>query len=232
LTDIPPEKNIILKAVSLFRNRTGFDRGLIVKAEKRIPAGSGLGGGSSDAALTLLTLNKMAGFSLNLGGLLEMAEVLGSDVPFFIHGTGAALVTGRGECIKPLEYPQWFLVLINPGFPSGTADAFRLLDNYRQASFASLRETKPNIEHNSVSSWLCKMDFTNIYNDFLPVFPEHEKSVYNGIITQLKELGADFSSLSGSGSTCFGIFNEKTQADHAALVMGKKWKFAKSCKVG
>jgi 4-diphosphocytidyl-2-C-methyl-D-erythritol kinase len=230
LTDIPQENNLIFKAVSLFRSRTGFDQGFIVRVEKRIPTGSGFGGGSSDAAATLLALNKMAGFPLNLGGLLEMAAALGSDVPFFIHGTGAAQVTGRGEYIEPLEVPRWFLTLVTPGFPSDTAVAFRLLDNYRQAC-ASVRETPPYME-DTAPSRLCVADFANMYNDFLPVFPEHEKSVYNGIISQLRELGAVFAGLSGSGSACFGVFTEKTQADNAALVLGKKWKFVKSCKAG
>jgi 4-diphosphocytidyl-2-C-methyl-D-erythritol kinase len=231
LINIPQENNLIFKAVSLFRSKTGFDQGLIIKVEKRIPAESGLGGGSSDAAATLLVLNKMAGFPLNLGEFLEIAAVLGSDVPFFIHETGAAWVTGRGACIKPLETPRWFLTLAVPGFPSATTTAFRLLDNYRQASSAFIREVPTNME-DTAPSRLCGTDFAYMYNDFLPVFPGHEKSVYNGIIAQLKELGAVFASLSGSGSACFGVFNEKTYADNASVVLGKKWKLVKSCTAG
>jgi 4-diphosphocytidyl-2-C-methyl-D-erythritol kinase len=234
LIDIPQEENIIYKAVSLFRSKTGFCQGLIIKTEKRIPAGGGLGGGSSDAACTLLALNQIAGSPLNFNKLLELAAALGSDVPFFIHKTSAALVTGRGECIKPLKTPRLFLTLVNPGFPSDTASAFRLLDNYRlQASggnTASIEETPPFTGQRNASLRLRKKDFSNMYNDFLPVFPEREKSMYNGIIAQLMELGACFSSLSGSGSTCFGIFNRKDQAENAALVLGKKWKFVRVCK--
>jgi len=233
LTDIPQEKNIIYKAVSLFRNKTGFCKGLIIKAEKHIPTGGGLGGGSSDAASTLLALNQIAGFPLNFCKLFEMSVALGSDVPFFIYETGAALVTSRGECIKPLKTPHWFLVLVNPGFLSDTASAFRLLDNYRlqtsSGNAASIPETPPFTLHKNALLRLRKKDFTNMYNDFLPVFPEREKSVYNDIITQLKELGACFASLSGSGSTCFGVFNGKDSAENAALVLGKNWKFVRVC---
>jgi len=226
LISIPPEKNIIFNAASLFRNRTGFNQGLIIKVEKRIPVGGGLGGGSSDAAGTLFTLNKIVGFPLTSAALLEMAAVLGSDVR----------VTGRGECIKPLKSPRLFLTLVSPGFPSDTACAFRLLDNYRlqasSANAAPVPQAQPFIEDKSAPLRLRKKDFTKMYNDFLPVFPEREKSVYNGIIAQLKELGAAFAGLSGSGSACFGVFKEKTQAESAALVLGKKWKFVKACTAG
>jgi len=227
LTVIPQEENIIYKAVTLFRSRTGFEQGLIIKAEKRIPAGSGLGGGSSDAACTLLALNEMAGFPLNRAALLEMAGALGSDVPFFTHGAGAAWVTGRGECIEPLTAPRLFLTLAAPGFPSDTAAAFRLLDNYRQARASGGIHT----EHNAFLRNFAAMA-NNLYNDFLPVFGERERTVYNGIIARLKELGADYAGLSGSGSACFGVFKEKTQADNAAAVLAKKWKFVKSCTAG
>jgi 4-diphosphocytidyl-2-C-methyl-D-erythritol kinase len=232
LADIPQEDNIIFKAVSLFRSRTGFDQGLNINVEKRIPCGSGLGGGSSNAASTLLVLNKMAGFPLDLGGLLEAAATLGSDVPFFIYETSAAWVTGRGECIKPLETPHWLFVLVIPNFSSNTAIAFRLLDNFRLASSASIRESLIEIKNYTVPSRFSEINFADMYNDFLPVFPEHEKSVYNGIISQLKELGADFAGLSGSGSACFGVFNEKTRADNVVLNLEKKWKFVKICGTG
>lgn len=227
---IPREKNIIYKAMTLFRSRTGFERGLIIRAEKRIPAGSGLGGGSSDAAGALLALNKIAGFPLLPGALLEMAAALGSDVPFFMQGAGAAWVTGRGEHVKPLQIPRLFLTLAAPGFPSDTASAYRQLDNYRltRASGAdappeaSPAQAKPVIEQN-------RLDFASMRNDFLPVFSESEKAAYNSIIDGLMELGADYASLSGSGSACFGVFGEKALADNAAARLAKEWKFVKSC---
>jgi len=209
--DLPVEKNIIFKALSLFRAKTGFDHGLEISVEKRIPFGGGLGGGSSDAAATLLALNKLADFPLSREQLLEMAASLGSDVPFFIYKTAAARVTGRGECIEPLEAPYLFLVLVNPGFPSDTAAAFRLFD---EKVTDTVREPSA---HGEISKFLNMAPETwPFYNDFLPVFKEPEKSVYNGIISQLRELGADFAGLSGAGSTCFGVFAERELAERAA----------------
>ena len=139
---IPPEENIVFRAISLFRTRTGYDCGLKVTIEKHIPPGGGLGGGSSDAASTLLALNRLAapaGCGLDEPALVEMGANLGSDVPFFLHelsaATGAAWVSGRGEQIQPLTLPESFgslsFVLVNPGFPSDTAEAYRLLDRGR-----------------------------------------------------------------------------------------------------
>jgi len=225
---VPLQDNIIFKALSLFREKTGFNQGLGIKAEKRIPFGSGLGGGSSDAASTLLTLNKIAGNILRRDELLEMAASLGSDVPFFIHETGAALVTGRGECITPIEAPGWFFVLVYPGFPSSTAEAFRLLDKSRAGKlnndFTSFPVTSVNLRD------LCESNFSPIFfNDFLDVFEEKEKTVYNKIISRLRELGADYASLSGSGSACFGIFKQKSHAEKAAEFLRSEWSFSECC---
>jgi len=223
---LPIEKNIIFRSVSLFREKTGFAEGLKVTVEKRILAGGGLGGGSSDAAAALLALNELAGFPLNRAALLETAAALGSDVPFFVCQTGAALVTGRGETIEPVKAPRLFIVLVNPGFPSNTAAAFRLLDEHRMQN--------PLTEARMHKEGLKKMLTDNparwgFRNDFLPVFGEREKSVYDKIISELRDLGAGFSGLSGAGSTCFGVFLESEPAQRAATSLRGEWNFVEYC---
>jgi len=225
---VPTEKNIVFKAISLFRQKTGFSGGLKVRVEKRIPLGGGLGGGSSNAAAALLVMNKIAGSLLDFQTLLEMAAGLGSDVPFFIYETTAAMVTGRGDRIEPVEAPQLFLVLVNPGFPSDTAAAFRLLDEHRSSVFTTTHTNsrEPAVQRFSdirEGSWL------NFNNDFLEVFGEKEKAVYNEIISQLKAQGAQYANLSGAGSTCFGVFKEKEEAQKAALALQGKWPFVQEC---
>jgi len=207
-----PTRNIIFKAVTLFRQKTGFSHGLKIAVEKRIPLGGGLGGGSSDAAAALLALNKMAGSPLNREALLETAASLGSDVPFFIHETPAARVTGRGENIEPIDIPPLFLVLVNPGFPSDTARAFSLLNEYR-SSKDFYREPQN----------LTALEWSKFKNDFLEVFPEKERDVYNEIISALRSLGALYASLSGAGATCFGVFKEEKQAQKASESLQNKW---------
>jgi len=213
LPPLPPEKNIIFQALYLFREKTRYSVGLKIRVEKRIPIGGGLGGGSSDAAAALLAFNKLAGSPLTSGELLEMGASLGSDVPFFLYETTAALVTGRGERIRPIVSPLMYFVLVNPGFSSSTAAAFALLDEYRD-----LHGIIRNVEKYDQSVIMLADDPSrwSFKNDFLPVFKEPEKSVYNEIIYKLKESGADFAGLSGSGSTCFGVFKERGIAEKTA----------------
>ena len=224
--NLPFEKNIIFRSLCLFREKTGFEKGVNVIVEKCIPAGGGLGGGSSDAAAALLALNELAGFPLSRAALLEMAAALGSDVPFFIYQTGAAWVTGRGERIEPFQAPRLFFALVNPGFPSDTAAAFGLLDKYRENGGNLHAEARKYGGREGVSSDPAGWSFRN---DFLPVFGERERSVYNEIISRLRELGADFAGLSGAGSTCFGVFKEREPAQRAAAVLRGMWDFVEIC---
>ena len=271
---IPPEKNIISRAVSLFRSQTGFNTGLKVTVEKRIPPGGGLGGGSSNAAATLLALNRLASDGtapVNDAVLAEMGASLGSDVPFFLHNTSAAWVTGRGERIQPLELPESVMnlafVLVNPGFPSDTAEAYRLLDDSRanvspeetltgdtevhgghggknlrfpyilnhltQEDWKDTRDSQTTTPCAPCTPCLCEMDSFpdflqnwSFFNDFLPVFADSDKgTAYQRIIAELRELGADFAGLSGSGSTCFGVFSGRKNAETAQESLLKRWPF-------
>jgi len=237
--DLPPGENIVNKAVSLFRERTGFDKKLKIVIEKRIPLGGGLGGGSSDAAAALLALNRLASPECLVSGavLAEMGASLGSDVPFFLqtslNETSIAWVSGRGERVLPILPPPQFqglsLVLVNPGFPSDTASAFRLLDEYRAAD----PQTPTSIPHSSFLIPHSPQDWP-FSNDFLPVFEavNKQKKTDNGffsecldIISTFKKLGADFSGLSGSGSTCFGVFSSQSKARTAKELLLKRWEF-------
>jgi len=266
--DLPPDKNIVKKAVSLFRKRTGFDKKLKIVIEKRIPLGGGLGGGSSDAAATLLALNRLVSDgaltsgALTSAALAEMGASLGSDVPFFLQtalsDTPVAWVSGRGELVRPLAMPPQLqglsLVLVNPGIPSDTAKAFRLLDEYRggqgggvAALGSGVRGVYPSIPslqglttpdplltpHSSLLTALSgpPKDWPFV-NDFFPVFEAGFKqkktdgglfSAYREIISALNELGADFSTLSGSGSTCFGVFTGRDMAKTAKKLLLKQW---------
>ena len=235
---LPMEKNIIFRAVSLFRKQMGYNQGLRIRVEKRIPLGGGLGGGSSDAASTLAALNKLA--SDNKAGLLsrdslaEMAAFLGSDIPFFLCETNAAWVSGRGEAIRPVQAPQGlFFVLVN-GFPSETSEAFRLLDEFR--ADASHVKTGPETAGLSQERLIEALAHSPrnwpFWNDFLPVFQTQVRDnapgkVYGEILGQLRDLGADFAGLSGAGSTCFGVFTQRMLAEKAGKVLLKIWNFVK-----
>jgi 4-diphosphocytidyl-2-C-methyl-D-erythritol kinase len=222
----PVEQDLAYRAAVLFRERTGFDRALRIELDKRIPLGAGLGGGSSDAATVLLALDRLAGTGLSRAVLGALAASLGSDVPFFLS-PGAALVYGRGEELIPLETPRNIrVVLVNPGFPSDTAGAFRLLDREGRG-----REG-PDISPESLiralpghpASWPYKNDFLSL---FLEKGAAGEAEAYWRVLGSFKTLGAEFVGLSGSGSTCFGIFTRGDAADRAVKIMSEEWNFVK-----
>jgi 4-diphosphocytidyl-2-C-methyl-D-erythritol kinase len=253
--DLSPGKNIVNKAVSLFRRHTGFDKKLKIVIEKRIPLGGGLGGGSSDAAAALLALNRLASPAglVSDAVLAEMGASLGSDVPFFLQispndASSIAWVSGRGELVQPFVPPPQVqslsLVLVNPGFSSDTATAFRLLDEMR-ASDPQIPALLPHssflIPNSPLSTPHSLLPILSgspqdwpFTNDFLPVFEadfgqkkpdDWSFSTYSEIIDALRELGADFSGLSGSGSTCFGVFSSQFEARTASSLLLKRWNF-------
>ncbi|MCL2380244.1 MAG: 4-(cytidine 5'-diphospho)-2-C-methyl-D-erythritol kinase [Treponema sp.] len=219
---IPPEDNLVLKAAALFRERTGFAGGLRIRLDKRVPVGAGLGGGSSNAASTLLALNALAGAPLSGNELTELSATLGSDVPFFLAG-GAAFVSGRGEVVEPVKAPAGlWVVLVKPPFSSDTKTAYRLLDEARehgccrepgreQATHAPSKDVLIRSLEGGPGTW-------PFYNDFLPLFLREdgaEADAYRAILEGLRQAGASFAGLSGSGSCCFGVFVTEKMAKNA-----------------
>jgi 4-diphosphocytidyl-2-C-methyl-D-erythritol kinase len=258
---IPQEKNLVYRAVELFRSKTGFSGNLAVELVKRIPPGSGLGGGSSDAAAALLALNSiafppMAGKTpLSLETLMGLAAQLGSDVPFFVRiadpgESSACLVTGRGEFLTPLPPPPPLGVLLAfPGFASDTVAAYALLDtvwegleNGEWGVGTSNHCARIGVRVFSENAVRCRPGNCPAYrtnlraadfwdkpgnwdfnNDFLNLFLRHgaeqEKKAYYAVLKDLKAAGAAFTGLSGSGSTCFGIFNDIQAAEKAKKLL-------------
>jgi 4-diphosphocytidyl-2-C-methyl-D-erythritol kinase len=151
-----------------------------------------------------------------------MAGKLGSDTPFFLTG-GAAWVSGRGELIRPLPPPAGLsVVLVNPGFPSGTAGAFRLLDRFREGAFPASGGPGPELLVKALEGPPRDWPF---FNDFLPVLSVGAGRVYPEILARLKALGADFAGLSGAGSTCFGVFVNGGGAEKAVESLRRDWPF-------
>jgi 4-diphosphocytidyl-2-C-methyl-D-erythritol kinase len=119
--------NLVLRAAHALRSRSGRQGGSRLRLEKRIPTGAGLGGGSSDGAAALALVSRLWGMDLHCSALLKVAAELGSDLPFFLYG-GIALVTGRGEDVRPLPDPEptWYL-LVNPNVHVATREIFAAL---------------------------------------------------------------------------------------------------------
>src|SRR5437773_1751231 len=129
-------RNLVYRAAEAFLQRTAINEGVGIHLDKRIPLAAGLGGGSANAAVTLLALNELFGSPLTAALLHEIAAGLGSDVPFFLQ-KGPALATGRGEQIKSLPaFPAMkgvAIVLIHPGFGIPTAWAYQQLPRFPEA---------------------------------------------------------------------------------------------------
>jgi 4-diphosphocytidyl-2-C-methyl-D-erythritol kinase len=194
-----PDNNLVLKAIRLFHSRHPLP-GLNVYLHKVIPMGAGLGGGSSDATYTLLALNEMMGLPFKYYPLLQMALQLGSDCPFFMRNW-ACLVEGRGEMFRELdlELSGYHLALINPGVHVSTAEAFAMIKP-KQPDFdlKDMEELPPE-------EWQAR-----VVNDFegpvMQKFPEIRAALH-----VLNDAGAVYASMSGSGSTVYGLFRSKPE---------------------
>ncbi len=207
------QTNLVSRAAALVLEREPQRTRVTIELRKRIPMGAGLGGGSSDAAATILGLNHLLELGWSRSTMAEIGQALGSDVPFFFAAP-TAVATGRGERLRPLAAapPRW-AVLINPGFPVDTGWAYQQLA-------ASRRQIAPL--HESALGELSAVNWDEIgraaVNDFeAPVFQVHP--ILRDIKTRLAEAGADMALLSGSGATVFGIFRDKDRAVrvHAAF---------------
>jgi len=233
------KENLIFHAISLFRKETGYENGLKINLSKRIPSGAGLGGGSSDAASTLLALNSLCKTAFSMEKLSEMASMLGSDVPFFLF-KGAAFVSGRGELVEPVKLSNGFyrdklqVVLVKPPFSSSTAIAYGLLDKARENNSWALNHGK-NVSREAAIQALGKDPKSwPYYNDFLPVLTaaesgENQKNALclKAILKDLSASGAVFTGLSGSGSCCFGVFCSMDMAKRAEKLLSGNGNFTK-----
>src|SRR5262249_34945189 len=138
------ESNLVLRTVrAVLGQADDRPRGLRMRLEKRIPPGGGLGGGSSDAARTLLALNQLWRLGWSVEQLANIAASLGSDVPFFLHGP-SSVCTGRGEIVRPIQRPKprW-AVLILPPYALSTQSVYRKFDELRCGERRSIEIEPP-----------------------------------------------------------------------------------------
>lgn len=222
------EKNLAVKAARLLQGSLdGKEKGLSqegrlpgarITLTKNIPVGAGLGGGSSDAAAALLGLSELWGIKLSDPELHRLALELGSDVPYFLQG-GTALVTGRGEHIKPLDWkPIYHFVIVYPGFGVSTAWAYKNLKipltkgpgfskmiNY-DLSLGPDQGSWPGFLHNDLEK---------------AVIPSHPQ--IDQIKQRLVQNGALGALMSGSGSSVFGIFSDQVSARQSASELKSQW---------
>lgn len=197
------EKNICLKAYRVVQREYPQVRGVYMHLHKAIPMGAGLGGGSSDAAYVIRELSDLFGLEIDQSQMERMAAEVGSDVPFFVANR-PALATGRGERLEPVDrlLAGWQLVLVKPPISVGTAEAYAGVTPRR-----SERPLTDILYRTPIEQWReC------VVNDFEPsVFARYP--IIARIKSDLYRLGAVYASMSGSGSTVFGIFDRTKNVD-------------------
>jgi len=193
------EDNLVVKAYRILANDFSLPNASI-RLHKHVPTGAGLGGGSSDAAYTLRMLNDSCNLGLTTSQLEDYAVRLGADCPFFIRNT-PVFATGIGNVFTPvsLSLHGKYLVLVKPDVFVSTRDAYAAV----KPQFPSI--SLPQLIAMPIEQWR-----ENVVNDFeasvFPKFPE-----IKAIKDRLYDLGAVYASMSGSGSSVFGIFNEEPQ---------------------
>jgi 4-diphosphocytidyl-2-C-methyl-D-erythritol kinase len=196
------ESNLVVKAVRAFEHAVGSPCTWSISLQKRIPHGAGLGGGSSDAAATLLGLNRLHDFKLGVAALHDLAAALGSDVPFFLT-TGAARCTGRGEKIGAVPPPPPLRVLLlKPPFEVPTPDAYKRWRSSREIPGISYM---PQVAEG-----------VPLVNDLeRPVFEKHRfLAELKQWLLEREETSAAL--MSGSGSTVFAVLREEANAESLA----------------
>lgn len=206
---IPLDNNLVYRSAMLLKEFTGTKRGVRIKLEKEIPMAAGLGGGSSDAAYTMIGLNSLWNLNLSVHELMRLGERLGSDIPFFFQGP-VAVVEGRGEKVSPVALTEKYtLLLVKPQIEISTAWAYKEF----HGNSAVLTKKDNNIK--LLCHALENGDFSSLSsilrNDLEPhVVKRHP--VINNIKHELLSKGAVFSSMSGSGPTVFGVFETEEKA--------------------
>jgi len=213
------ETNLCYRAAALFKKQTGIESGIHINLTKNIPWGAGLGGGSSNAAVTLLALNKLFNTNFKIDKLQELAAQLGSDIPFFIKG-GTAFAYGRGEKLKPIknECKYKHILIIFPNVQISTKWAYsnlnlNLTNKEKSITLSSFKERGAvNLDIFEA----LKNDFEDVVFLKYPLLGE--------IKMQLHEVGAVFASLSGSGSALFGVFKTNSDVLEAQSLFEKKFK--------
>ncbi len=208
---LAPQADLAVRAAQALQRHTGTGLGADLHVIKRVPAGGGLGGGSSDAATVLLALNALWGTQLDLDALAQLGLTLGADVPVFVRGCNA-WGEGRGERLAPLQLPQrWFLVL-HPKLAVSTAEIFQA----------------PELTRNSELVTMPAFLAGETRNDCEPVVARR----YPEVAAALEWLGSQTdltgtrvrARLTGTGACLFAAFERAEDAQHVAALVPERWR--------
>lgn len=204
LAGVPAEADLTVRAARLLQEATGCSLGADISVEKRLPLGGGLGGGSSDAATTLVALNRLWGTDLDEDALAELGVQLGADVPVFVRGR-TAWAEGIGEKLRPLNLqPAWYLI-VHPGCEVSTAAVFRA----------------PDLTRNTPSIKMAAFHAGRVRNDCEPVVRTLHPEVGRALDWLAKFANAR---LTGTGACVFAAFDSEAAARAVLAQLPPKWR--------
>ncbi|MBW2608829.1 MAG: 4-(cytidine 5'-diphospho)-2-C-methyl-D-erythritol kinase [Deltaproteobacteria bacterium] len=197
------EDNLIYRAAASFFSQTGIDKGVSLRLKKNIPVAAGLGGGSSDAAATLLSLNKIHSNPLSMSDLHDLAVKLGADVPFFLY-CRPSLARGIGEILEPLkDWPIYWYVIVTPPIRVSTSWVY-----------GDLKLELTTGEYDYILSTLKSDPFTvsHVLENDLEQVTSASFPIIDTLKKLLMDVGAEGAIMSGSGPSVFGLFSSFDQA--------------------
>ncbi len=220
--DIPCSQNLVYKAAQSLQFYTGTETGAKIVLQKDIPSGAGLGGGSSDAAYTLIGLNKLWGLELSVDEMKNIGSRLGSDVPFFFS-CPMAIAEGRGEILTPLEIDvSYTLLLIKPSVSVSTSWAYGAVKAENELTKTGYKINNIKLIYKALKTGEIALLKYNICNDFESAVIE-KYPVIGDIKEKLLDAGASMAIMSGSGSTVFGLFDDRDRAVEASEKFSSYW---------
>lgn len=214
--------NLVLRAADALRRYAGVEVGAKLELSKRIPIGAGLGGGSSDAAASLVLLDELWDLHVEPGALMEIAAGLGSDVPFFLAG-GLAMATGRGEIVLPLpDLGNYGVVVCTPPIEVSTADAYGLLSTRSRLTSRNPDATVDAFVAGSEDGRIVEPPWRDFENDLEPAVIETWPEVGRAV-GALRATGPLHAAVTGSGASSFAVFPDLATAQAAATGLGDRW---------
>jgi 4-diphosphocytidyl-2-C-methyl-D-erythritol kinase len=211
----PDANNLVLKAARALATRAGVKRGAAISLTKNLPVSSGIGGGSADAAATLRGLSQLWGLNFDGDELLDIAETIGSDVPACVY-SDPGWMEGRGEFVWPLLwFPSMAIVLVNPGVAVPTANVFAALTKRHGTN---LPHPPKFAGPTDLIAYL-----RNTSNDLQS--PAHVIAPMIGAVLDVlaSQPGAYLTRMSGSGATCFALFDTDEAAANAAAAISARY---------
>lgn len=231
-SSIEIEDNLVVRSAKAVLDQLKIKAWVRFVLRKRIPMGAGLGGGSSNAAAVLAAVPALAGKRIPMAELVRLAESLGSDVPFFLHG-GTALGLGRGTELYPLpDQPAYAAVVVSTGVHVSTAEAYRALNRTVTSPLTSA-DNSPILREFQTVAWgladpalaYSNLNRVRLQNDFEgAVFAIHPELPAMG--RKLRRAGAKTALMTGSGSAVFGVFETAEKAERAAVTFPEGAAFA------